>query len=460
MTSTAPIDVRDLRARLGGSVVLPTDPEYDEARDMFDGVLDHRPAVIARCTGAADVSAALQYARKAGLEIAVRGGGHGHHLPAGPGLLVDLAPCASVRVDARQRRAWVGGGATLGALDVACQEHGLAVPAGTVSHTGVGGLTLGGGFGFLTPRFGLTIDNLESAEVVLADGRIVRASADSEPDLFWAIRGGGGNFGVVTEFELRLHPLEMPVIAAMSFEPERMAEAFRAARDLLPLDSADVACVLAALTAAPGPETPEAFRGRPVGMVIVVGFGSVDQLAAVVAPLREAVPPAFEQVSPIPYVALQQMLDAASPWGAYTHTKGLFYDELPDAAIDTFVAASRGMASPLSRMMLFGMGAGYRSVPDDATAFGGRRSAVFAVGVEAVALDPTVLPAEREWSREAWRALLPFAADSGAYVNLDPGMDAERIRASYGDKYARLARIKAEYDPENLFHVNANIRPA
>lgn len=456
--------IDDLRDAMSGSVILPGDADYDEARAIWNGDIDRRPAVIARCAGPADVAAALSHAGANGLEVAVRGGGHGYWGAAVPerGLMIDLGLLDTVTVDPRARRARVGGGAKLAQLDAATQEHGLAVPAGTVSHTGVGGLTLGGGFGWLTPLYGLSVDNLESAEVVLADGRCVRASATEHPDLFWALRGGGGNFGVVTEFEFRLHEVGPIVHLGLMFvEQDRAAHAIRTARDgfgaLPPGISPGIACICAP----PAPFVPEQHHFAPGVAVIMVGFGSAEEHAAALGPVREALAPLFEAVMPIPYVALQQMLDEGAFWGVHAYSKGLYLDALPDEVVDVIAERLPGRTSPLSEMLVFPFGGAFAEVADDATAFGGRRSMKYVVAIEAMAPDAETLLRDRRWVRETWDALLPAAVGPGSYVNLMAEADDGALRSSYGaDKYERLARIKAEYDPQNVFRANANIKPA
>ncbi|GAA2545553.1 FAD-binding oxidoreductase [Pseudonocardia hydrocarbonoxydans] len=454
----------ELRAAMDGSVLVPGDPDYDGARLIWNGAIDRYPAVVARCTSPADVAEALACARDRGLEVAVRGGGHGYWGAAVPeqGLMIDLSPLDGVVVDPVARRARVGGGAKLAQLDAACQEHGLAVPAGTVSHTGVGGLTLGGGFGWLTPLHGLSIDNLESAEVVLADGTCVRASADEHPDLFWALRGGGGNFGVVTEFEFRLHPVGPIVHLGMLFvEQDRAAHAIRTARDAFGSVPTGISPGIAGICAPPAPFVPERHHGAPGVAAIMVGFGTAEEHAAALAPLREALDPLFEVVMPLPYVALQQMLDEGTFWGIRAYTKGLYLDELPDAAVDVLADRLSTRTSPLSELLIFPFGGAYAEVADADTAFGGSRSMRYVVAIEGMAPDPEAYLRERQWVRDTWDALRPAAVGPGTYVNLMSEADEGALRAAYGsEKYERLSRIKARYDPGNVFSVNANIKPA
>jgi FAD/FMN-containing dehydrogenase len=454
----------ELRAAVGGPVLLPGDDGYDEARSVWNGDIDRRPAVIVRCTGPADVAAALRHAQDDGLEVAVRGGGHGYWGAAVPegGLMIDLSPIHHVVVDPRARRARVGGGAALGELDAATQEHGLAVPAGTVSHTGIGGLTLGGGWGWFSRVHGFTIDSLESAEVVLADGRCVRATATEHPDLFWALRGGGGNFGVVTEFEFRLHELGPLVQFAMLFvEQDRAAHALRTARDLVDGVARTVSPAIACVFAPPAPFVPPEHHFAPVVALILVGFGTAEEHAEAVEKARAALDPLFETVTSMPYVALQQMLDDGVHWGIRSYTKGLYLDELPDSAVDQLAAALPARRSAHSQVLVFPLGGAIADVPDDATAFGGKRSLRFVVAVEGIADDEETFAHDRQWVRDTWNALRPAAVHDGAYVNLMAEFEGDSLRNTYGAaKFDRLRRIKAQYDPTNVFRHNANIPPA
>jgi FAD/FMN-containing dehydrogenase len=457
-------DIDELRVAVAGSVLLPADEGYDDARSVWNGDIDRYPAVIVRCTNADDVAAALRYAQDVGLEVAVRGGGHGYWGAAVPegGLMVDLGPIDHVVVDSGTRRARVGGGATLGQLDAATQEHGLAVPAGTVSHTGVGGLTLGGGWGWLSRVHGFTIDNLESAEVVLADGRCVRASATEHPDLFWALRGGGGNFGVVTEFEFRLHEVgPMIQFAMLAVEQDRAAHALRAARDVAERLGRTVSPAIVCAAAPPAPFVPPEHHFAPVVALLLVGFGTAEEHTAAVATATEAMGPLFHFATPMPYVALQQMLNEDNPWGIRAYTKGLYLDELPDAAVDALAERIAGSRSPHSSILIAPLGEAIGDVPDDATAFGGSRSVRYVVAIECKAVDDETFAHDRQWVRDTWDALRPAAAHDGAYVNLNAEFAGDSLRNTYGPaKFDRLRRIKAQYDPANVFRHNANIPPA
>jgi hypothetical protein len=447
---------------MDGRVLLPDDPDFDRAALIWNGAIDRSPAVVARCSSADDVAAALRWAQECGFEVAVRGGGHGVSGAAviEGGLTIDLSELTSVVVDPVARRARCGGGTTLAQLDAACQEHGLAVPAGTVSHTGVAGLTLGGGFGWLSPMAGLSIDNLISAEVVLVDGRVVRASAHECPDLFWALRGGGGNFGVVTEFEFQLHAVGPLVNVGMFFFGiDRAEEAIRLGRDVLTKLPRNAGGGMVGTNAPPAPFVPEEAHFAPGIAIVVIGFGTADEHAAMLTPLREA-GPLFELVTPMPYVALQQMLDDGAPWGVHGYAKGLYLDELTDEAVDVVAAGIRAKSSPMSQVLLFPLGGAFGDVPDEATAFGGRRSAKYAVVIEATVPDPRMFDHERQWARSTWEAVRPFAPDAGTYVNIMAEYEDDGVRASYGAKYERLSLIKAVYDPRNVLRANANIKPA
>ena len=453
-----------LRASMTGSVIDREDPDFDEARKLWNAAIDGRPAVIARCASPADVAAAILFARQHGLEIAVRGGAHS--MPGvstvDDGLVIDLSALNQVSVDPVAKRARVGGGALLGDLDAATQEHGLAVPAGVVSHTGVGGLTVGGGMGWLTRLAGLTIDNLLSAEVVTADGRILRVADDENDDLFWAIRGGGGNYGVVTEFEFRLHDVG-PIchLGLLFWSLDDGADMLRMARDLIPGLPPTINVIIAGLNAPPESFVPEPHRLQPGYALMIVGFGSADEHAASLQSLRDGLPPLWELVDSMPYVAIQQMLDEANAWGFYGYDKGCYVANLSDEAIAVVTEQLPAKNSPLSVLLFYRLDGAYSEVPEDATAFSGGRSPRYAVFIIGICPVPELLEAERAWVRSFWEALRPHSIDIGSYVNALSDVDEERLRASYGpDKYERLAAIKRTYDPDNVFHRNANIKPA
>lgn len=456
--------IEQLQASLAGPVLWPGDRGYEDARSIWNGDIDRRPALIACCTSPADVAAAVSFAQECRLELSVRGGGHsfsGASVCDG-GLMIDLSAMRDVTVDPVARRARVGGGATMADLDAATQAHGLAVTGGIISHTGVGGLILGGGMGWLANKAGLAIDNLVSAEVVLADGRVVRTSPRQHPDLFWALRGGGGNFGVVTEFELDLHRVGPIVHAGLFFwSLDRGQEVLSFLRSYLPALPRDAGAMMAAgLSAPPAPFVPERFHFTPGHALIVVGFSSPEAHAELAAPVREAVQPLFEWVTPIPYSAMQGLLDDSAPWGIRAYDKALDLQDLSDDAIEVVDEQARKKSSPMSFIEIVRLGGAFASVGDDDTAFGGSRSAHYVLGIHAVAPTPELIEADRRWARSTWDALRPHAMGSGSYVNYLTETEPDRVRAVYGHKYERLARIKAAYDPENVFRRNVNIVPA
>ena len=464
MAQLMSLDVQALRTGITGQVFVPDDPGYDQARTVWNGAIDKHPAVIVRCANAADVGAAIGFARRRNLEIAVRGGAHstGGSSVVENGLQIDLSGMRTVSVDPVARRAKVAGGATLGDLDGAAQSHGLAVPGGVVSHTGVGGLTLGGGMGWLTRKAGLAIDNLVSAEVVTADGRIVRASERDNPDLFWAIRGGGGNFGVVTAFEFKLQPVGPLVQFGLFFWPiERTPEVLRMAEEIISTLPPDLNIIIAGINAPPEPFVPEEHRFRPGCALLITGFGSEAEHATVVARLRKELPPLFDLVTPMPYVQLQKLLDEANRFGVYAYDKALYLEALSEEVIAVVAEHLPRKTSPQSPVLFYRLDGAYSEVAEDQTAFGGGRSPRYVIFIVGVADSHEKLAAERQWVRSFWDALQPHAMGIGSYVNGESEYARDRVLSSYGPaKYGRLARIKATYDPDNVFHLNANIRPA
>jgi FAD/FMN-containing dehydrogenase len=463
MTTVAGQGLDGLRSRLSGRVITAADSGYDQARSVWNGAIDAHPAVIARCAGAGDVAMAVGFAQEAGLEISVRGGAHnfGGAAVGDDGLTIDLSSMGEVRVDPDARTARVGGGATIAQLDAATQEHGLATTGGTVSHTGVGGLTLGGGFGWLTGQFGLSCDNLLSAEVVTAGGEVLRASVEEYPDLFWALRGGGGNFGVVTEFEFQLYPVGPLAQAGLFFWDAEDGDAALAliqqvTEDLPP----QMGAVIAGLNAPPAPFVPEQYRFRPGFALIVAAFGADAEHAALAGQIRSGLPPLFEFISPVPYTGLQQIIDESAPWGILAYEKALSVDALTPEVISVITTQMGRKQSPMSLLLAFPMGGAFCQVPDEATAFGGSRAPGVMINAAAIAPEPGLLAADRDWVRQFWQDLLPHAPGIGSYVNFMTDYEADRVKASYGPaKYQRLAQVKAAYDPANVFHRNPNITP-
>jgi hypothetical protein len=457
--------ITGLRVAMDGLVITPADPGFDDRRRVWNAQIDRRPAAIACCTSTPDVVAAIAFARERHLDIAVRGGAHS---TAGAsvcddGIVIDLGSMNAVKVDPRARRARVGGGALLADLDAATQAHGLAVPAGLVSHTGVGGLTLGGGMGWLTRKFGLSIDNLISADVVTADGRVLHAAADEHPDLFWAIRGGGGNFGVVTSFEFELHQVGPTVQFALFFWGlEQGGQALRLARDVTMALPADINAVFGAVNAPPAPFVPPRHRLMPGYALLVTGLGEEQQHARLVSQIRDTLPPLFDLVTEMPYVQLQKLLDETNAWGLYSYDKGAYLEDLSEPVVETVTEYVPRKSSPMSALLFYRLDGAYSQVGDDATAFSGGRSPRYAAFIIGLAPDAGLHVTDSLWVRGFWQALRTHAINDGdGYVNANAEHSGEGVRRSYGTaKYERLAMIKAEYDPDNLFRLNANIAPA
>jgi FAD/FMN-containing dehydrogenase len=451
-----------LRAGLSGDVILPGDPGYDDARKVFNSMIDRRPAVIARCASTDDVVAAVRFGAENDLPIAVRSGGHS---VAGmsicdEGILVDLGGLKRIDVDPATRTARAGGGVLWGEFDAATQEHGLHTPGGRVTTTGVGGFTTGGGYGWTSSKHGLTCDNLISAEVVLADGRVVTASQEENADLFWGIRGGSGNFGVVTDFEFQLHELGPIVLAGLALWPlERASEVFRGWRDYVDAapDELSTACVM--ITAPPEDFVPDRLKGQVAVGMAAMYVGDPEAGAGVVQPLKD-LGPEVDLIQPMPYTAFQAILDPSAPPGMRNYWRGEYMSRLPDEAIDTFVAHAPDVAAagmPLSQMIIFRIGQGVTAISDDATAFSHRDADYLFHPIsvwENPADDGRVIAANRAFAD----AMRPFGTGA-AYLNFTP--ETDRIRDAYGDaKYERLVALKDKYDPDNLFRGNQNIKPS
>ena len=448
-----------------GELVTPEHAEYDEARAVWNGTVDRRPRAIARCSDAADVVAAVRFARDRDLEIAVRGGGHnvaGTAVCDG-GLVIDLSAMRAVSVDPDTRMVRVQGGALWGDVDHETQAHGLATTGGIVGHTGVGGLSLGGGIGWLMRKHGLTVDNLVEAEVVTAEGDIIRASARDHPDLFWALRGGGGNFGVVTWFRFALHPVGPTVIAGPVFwAADDTTAVMRFYREFVADAPDELGTVIRLGTVPPSPDISRELHYRPAIAVACCYSGPVDDGERVVRALRQFGTPLIDLVGPTLYVDHQSGMDDTVPHGWHYYWKATNLTDLSDEVIDVVAQHSYRARSPRSYAAMFHMGGAVARVPRDATAYPARDIAHNIV-IDAVWLpkdDDTAATFEIGWAREFLHALQSHRA--GVYVNfLDSDDDAERVRDAYGeDTYARLAETKAKYDPDNVFHSNKNIEPS
>ena len=443
-----------------GTVLRPQDSGYDEARSVFNAMIDRRPALIARCTSTADVVAAVQHTKAQHLDVSVYGGGHsvtGSAVCDG-GLCIDLRGLKDIEVDPQQRTVRAGGGLTWGEFDAATQEHGLAVTGGRVPSTGVGGLALGSGSGWLERALGFTCDNLLEAEVVVASGDVVTASTTENPELFWGLRGGGGNFGIVTRFTLRLHPVGPIVYGGMLLFPaQRGHEVVRAFRDFMAGAPDEVGGGLAFITAPPADFVPEPARGKPVIGIICCYAGRPEDGPAAYAPLLE-LQPAVAMVQPMPYVALQQLIEPGNPKGMLNYWTADFYDALPDEAVDALVDLATQPVSPFTQVILVPGGGAIRRVDEDATAFGAR-DAAFNIHYLSMWADPAQTDSNVDYTRRLAGALKPWSTGA-VYLNFIGDEGLSRVEAGFGAaKFARLQQVKATWDPDNLFHHNQNIPP-
>jgi FAD/FMN-containing dehydrogenase len=452
--------ITSFRASLRGGLIQPGDPTYDDARKVYNGMIDRHPRLIARCADVADVMAAVNFGREHKLLVAIRGGGHnaGGLGVCDDGLVIDLSPMNYVRVDRKKKTALAGGGALFRDVDHATHAFGLAVPGGIVSTTGVAGLTLGGGIGYLTRRYGLTIDNLLAVEMVLADGRFVTASAKENADLFWAVRGGGGNFGVVTSFLFKARPVHTDYAGPMFWPMEDAAEMMRWYRTFITKAPDDLYGFFAFLTVPPGPPFPEHLHNKKMCGIVWCYTGAHKKAEKVFKTIRSFKAPALDMVGPIPHPALQGMFDALYPPGLQWYWKADFVRTLPDEAIALHIKHAAQLPSWQSTVHLYPVNGAAGRVKNSATPWDYRDAtwASVIVGIDADAANKEKISA---WAKEYWTALHPFSA-GGAYINFMMEEGEDRIRATYGKNYARLAKIKKRYDPANLFRVNQNIKPA
>ncbi len=457
----AEADVAALRSGFRGYLIGPTDVGYEDARHVYNAMIDRRPRLIARCANAADVIAAVTFGRERGLPIAVRGGGHnGAGLAmVDDGLVIDLSQMRAVRVDPVARTVRVEGGAVWGDVDHATAPFGLAVPTGFISSTGVGGLTLGGGLGYLTRRFGLTIDNLLEVDIVLADGRLVTANVDAHPDLFWALRGGGGNFGVVTSFLFRGNPVGPTVYGGPMFWPlEQAGTVMRYWRDLILKGPEELNGWFGFHTVPPVDMFPAEHHLKKMAVVTWCYTGPLDRAEEVFKPIRAVAPIAIDFVGPIPFATLQSLFDGLYPPGLQWYWNADFVTDLSDAAIDLHLQYAQQLPSVHSTMHLYPINGAAQRVGAGDTAWS-YREANFAQVIVGVDPDPAHNARTTAWSKEYWRKLHPHSA-GGAYVNMMMDEGQERVAAAYRDNYPRLRQIKARYDPTNLFRLNQNIKPA
>jgi FAD/FMN-containing dehydrogenase len=455
-TATGPsIDnatVETFKTRLRGQLLRSGDDAYDEARKLWNGMFDRRPALIARCAGTADVMSAVNFARDHGWPVAVRGGGHsfpGHSVCDG-GLVIDLSPMKAIRVDPAARTARAQAGAKWIDFDHETQAFGLATTGGTVSDTGIAGLTLGGGLGWLSSKHGLTVDNLISADVVLADGRVLTASASENPDLFWGLRGGGGNLGIVTSFEYQLHAVGPTILGGMVAYPLRDARDVLRSYRQFSMAAPDELTIYAALVDPPGGET--------VVALFCCYSGPVDKGEEVVRPLKRFGAPAQDLLGPMPYVAQQRIFDGGFPAGSYYYTKADFLADLTDEAVEVFAEYAATKPSPLSGVLVQTVCGAASRVPSAAMAFP-HRSFPYAPVIVSQWLDAADAEKNIAWARDFWKALDAYAG-GGVYVNDLSHDDGDRVRIAYGANHDRLAALKKKYDPDNFFRLNPNIKPA
>ncbi len=455
-------DLKNLPEVIAGEVIRPGNPAYDEARKVWNGAIDRRPAALVRCTEVSDVVAAVRFARERDLLVSVRGGGHGvgGHAVCDGGLMIDLSPMKAIAIEPRRRTARAQGGVLWGEFDRKTQAFGLATTGGVVTHTGVGGLTLGGGIGWLMRKHGATVDNLLSAEVVTAAGEVVTASEHEHPDLFWAIRGGGGNFGIVTSFEYQLHAVGPQVLAGPIFHAlEDASELLRFYRAFIS-QAPDELTTIFNLRRTPSLQLlPPELHGRLVAMVVVCYAGSPREGEAVLRPLRAFGSPLFDAIEARPYTSLQSMFDATVPHGWHYYWKSAELPPLTDGAIEILVEHAAAQTSPLSYCITFHLGGAMSRVGEDETSFS-QRDAAHNVNVNAVWTQDDDEPDRHvEWARRFHAALEPFACDR-VYVNFLGDEGASRVRSAYGDaKYERLTALKRKWDPSNFLRHNQNIEP-
>ena len=454
--------VGELAANFRGDLIQPGDPGYDQARSVFNAMIDRRPAVVARCRGVADVVAAVNFARDTGLALAVRSGGHsmpGYGVCDG-GIVIDLSPMKGIFVDPETRTARAQTGLTWGEFDRETQHFGLATTGGRATTTGIGGQTLGSGSGWLERKYGLTLDNLLSAEVVTAAGDVVRASGTENPELFWGLRGGGGNFGVVTSMEYQLHPVGPIVLGGLLLHPaERSPEVLRFFRDFVDTVPDELGTLVGFLVAPPAPFVPEHLQGRLAVGIAVCWSGAIEDGERAVQPLRAFGPPEVDIVGPMPYTAVQGMFDASFSPGRQNYWKAENMADLSDPAIDVLIERAAAMTSPLSVLVVEPKGRAISRVKDDETALGGREAAhtLFAFSMWD---DPAEATDHIAWSRKTLDTMQAFTT-SGVSMNFTSDQAPNLIKASFGrpDKYERLVDLKTAWDPTNLFHINQNIKP-
>jgi FAD/FMN-containing dehydrogenase len=452
-------NITQLKQSLRGKLIQPHDDDYDAARKVYNGMIDKRPALIVKCAGVADVITSVNFARENDLLTAIRSGGHnggGLGICEG-GIVIDLSMMKGIHVDAEAQTAWVEAGCTLGDIDHATHAFGLATPSGIFSTTGVGGITLGGGLGHLSRQFGLAIDNVLEANIVLADGSYIKANAKKNEDLFWALRGGGGNFGVATSFLFKLHPLSTVYAGPMLWELNESEEVLRWYQDLIKKAPTELNGFFAFLTVPPFPPFPEHLHLKKMCGVVWCYTGDLSKAEQVFEPIRNFKKAALDFVGPMPLPVLNSLFDALMPPGLNWYWKADFVNELNDEAIDIHLKYGSEMPTPLSTMHLYPIN-GEAAKPGNSDTAWNYRGATWAMVMAGIDPDPANNDKISKWAKDYWEALHPYSA-GGAYVNFMMEEGEDRIKATYGDNYERLAAIKAKYDPDNLFRVNQNIKP-
>jgi FAD/FMN-containing dehydrogenase len=452
--------VTALKSQVRGEVITPGDAGFDQARKVYNAMIDKHPAIIVRCTGVADVIASVKAANAQGLKLALRGGGHS--VPgfgtADDALVIDLSKMRGIQVDPASKTVWAEGGATWGDLNHANYAFGMATPGGIISTTGIAGLTLGGGIGYLARGAGLTLDNLISADVVLADGSFVRASESQNSDLFWALRGGGGNFGVVTNFHYRLHPVKDIYGGPIFFEKEDAPTVMRAYDEYISKAPRELGAFFAWQIAPPLPFIPQERHGDTLCAMVVCWTGKPEEAKQAIAPLHDAAKVVAEYVGPAPFPALNSAFDALLPPGLQHYWKAAFAKDLPDGAIEAHMQNGPKVPVVNSTMHIYSINGAVHDVSPDATAFG-HREAKYAMVIAGMWPDPTQNEANIQWVRNYYKAITPYC-EEGGYINFAAADDMNRVKANFGGNYDRLAKLKAKYDPTNIFFNNQNIVPA
>ncbi|MEX0660639.1 MAG: FAD-binding oxidoreductase [Balneolaceae bacterium] len=448
----------DIKQNLNAKLIRPGDVNYDEERKIYNAMIDKRPALFAKCKSFQEVIEAVKYARDETMEVSIRSGGH-----SGPGLslvddglVIDLSLMKGIQVDPDNKTARVEPGCTWGEVDAATHEFGLATVSGVISTTGVGGLTLGGGHGYLTRKYGLTIDNLLSADVVLANGKLIHTSKEEHPDLFWALRGGGGNFGVVTSFEYRLHPVKNVIAGPMFWPIDQLETTMKWYRNWLAEMPDDVYAFYLVAEVAAGDPFPEEIHGKKVCGLLWCYTGQKDQFEEFVQQARDVAEPLFEFTGEMPYTTLQSMFDGLYPTGHQWYWKGDFVKDLSDEAIQEHLKFAK-VPTPQSTMHLYPVDGAVHKVGKDETAWS-KRDARWSMVIVGVDPNPANTEKIKTWARNYWEALHPHTL-GGSYINFMMEEGQDRVEASYGDNYRRLQKVKAKYDPDNFFHVNQNIKP-